>query len=66
MLEIPDVEYGDNESYVRVMANTVDGTKTAGLTKRIFVGGSLNGQLTGGGAARKGENAPNACLGHHP
>lgn len=43
MFEVSDVEYGDNEFYVRVMANTVDGTKTAGLTKRVFVGGSLSG-----------------------
>jgi len=41
MLEVSDVKYRDNKSYVRVMANTVDGTETAGLTKCAFLGSSL-------------------------
>lgn len=43
MLEVSDVEHRDNELYVRVMANAVNRTKTAGFTKRAFVGGSLGG-----------------------
>jgi len=43
MLEVSDVEYRDNKPDVRVMANTVDRTKTTGLTKCAFLGGSLNG-----------------------
>ena len=54
MLEVSDVEYRDNEPYVGVMANTVDRTKTAGLTKRIFVGSSLN-EWSRGGVRREGE-----------
>jgi hypothetical protein len=42
MLEISNVEHRDNELYVRVMADAIDGTKTAGLAERAFVGGSLN------------------------
>jgi len=42
MLEVSDVEYRDNKPYVRVMANTIDRTKTAGLTKCAFLGGSLD------------------------
>lgn len=43
MLEVPDVKYRDNELYIRIMANTVDGAETTSLTKRAFVGGSLDG-----------------------
>ena len=42
VFEVSDVEYRDNESYVRIMADAVNGTETAGLTKRAFVGGSLD------------------------
>ena len=65
VLEVSNVEYWDNKPYVRVMANTVDRTKTTGLTKRVFVCGSLGRWLTGD-AARNGEKAPDACLGRHP
>ena len=41
MFEVSDVENRDDEFYVRVMTNTIDRTKTAGLTERVFVGGSL-------------------------
>lgn len=43
VFEVPDVEYRNNELYVRVMTNTVNRTKTTGLTKRVFVSGSLGG-----------------------
>jgi hypothetical protein len=56
MFEVSDVEYRNNEFYVRVMTNTVDGTKTAGLAKRVFVGGSLGRRLMGGNAARNMES----------
>lgn len=47
MLEVSDVEHRDNEFYVRVMANTIHGTETASLTKRVLVRGSLAGWLAG-------------------
>jgi len=43
MLEVSDMEYRDNELYIRVMANAVDRIKATGLTKRAFVGCSLDG-----------------------
>ena len=42
MLEVSDVEYRDNKPYIRVMADTVDRTKTAGLTECAFLSGSLD------------------------
>jgi len=43
VLEVSDVEYWDNEFYVRVMTNTVNRAETASLAKRAFVSGSLDG-----------------------
>ena len=47
MLEVSDVEHRDNDFYVRVMANTIYGTETASLTKRVLVRGSLAGWSAG-------------------
>lgn len=47
MLEVSNMEHRDNEPYVRVMANTIYGTETASLTKRVFIRSSLAGWLAG-------------------
>lgn len=65
MFKVSDVEYRDDELYVRVMTNTVHRAKTAGLTKCGFVGSSLGKWLTGENV-KKGERAPGACLVRHP
>lgn len=66
MFEISDVEHRDNELYVRVVANTVNRAETASLTKRAFVGGSLDGRLVGGNRVRNERKAPDACPGRRP
>jgi len=66
MLEISDMEHRNDEFYVRVMADTVDRAETASLTKRAFIGCSLDGQSAGGGGMRNEGKAPDVCPGRRP